>query len=184
MLRFLFEYYRKKMGIAERTKVVKVLLCLTGYLLYIMEKCVKFVSKNAYIQIALTNHPFCHSAWNGFALIIKNLHRFGAARSIGSIYTFFGSFMIMSANSALGYFFMTLTNVIEVKSVVPAVFVIAILSVMIAYTFLSIFSFSADAILQSYLLDEELRFQGRERPEYMQEFAEECKNRGKGGCCN
>ena len=107
----------------------------------------KFVSKNAYIQIALTNHPFCKSAWNGFALIVKHLHRFGAARSIGSIYMFFGSFMIMSANAALGYSILTLTNVIEVKSVIPAVVVIAILSVMIAYTFLSIFSFSADAIL-------------------------------------
>ena len=55
--------------------------------------------------------------------------------------------MIMSANAALGYSILTLTNVIEVKSVIPAVVVIAILSVMIAYTFLSIFSFSADAIL-------------------------------------
>ena len=53
----------------------------------------------------------------------------------------------MSANAALGYSILTLTNVIEVKSVIPAVVVIAILSVMIAYTFLSIFSFSADAIL-------------------------------------
>lgn len=49
MMRFLFEYYRKKMGIAEKTKLVKALMCLTGYLLWLMEKCVKFISKNAYI---------------------------------------------------------------------------------------------------------------------------------------
>lgn len=49
MLRFLFEYYRKKMGVAKKNPCVKVLLCLTSYLLWIMEKCVKFITKNAYI---------------------------------------------------------------------------------------------------------------------------------------
>ena len=146
ILRFLFEYYRKKMGVAEKNKVVKVLLCLTGYLLWIMEKCVKFISKNAYIQIALTNHHFCKSAWNGFALIVKHAHRFGAAKSVGTIYMFFGGFMIMSANSSLGYAFLTLTPYIETESPIPVVVVIAIISLMIAYTFLSIFSVSIDAI--------------------------------------
>jgi len=49
MIRFLFEYYRKKIGVAEKTPVVKALLCLTSYLLWLMDKCVKFISKNAYI---------------------------------------------------------------------------------------------------------------------------------------
>ena len=158
MLRFLFEYYRKKIGVAEKTQVVKVLICLTGYLLYIMEKCVKFISKNAYIQIALTNNHFCKSAWNGFALIVKNAHRFGAASTVGTIYMFLGGLMIMSANASLGYAFLTLTQYVAVESPIPIVVVIAIISLMIAYTFLSIFSFSSDAILQSFLLDEELRF--------------------------
>jgi hypothetical protein len=48
--------------------------------------------------------------------------------------------------------------------------------------FLSIFSFSSDAIFMSFLLDEELRFAGNDRPQAMQEFAEEMKRRGRGGC--
>ena len=54
MMRFLFEYYRKKIGVAEKTKFVKAMICATRYLLWLMEKCVKFISKNAYIQVALT----------------------------------------------------------------------------------------------------------------------------------
>ena len=38
------------------------------------------------------------------------------------------------------------------------IIVVCIISGTISYTFLSIFSFSSDAILQSFLLDEELRF--------------------------
>ena len=49
MLRFLFEYYRRKLGVAKKNPVVKCLLCYTGYLLWLMEKCIKFITKNAYI---------------------------------------------------------------------------------------------------------------------------------------
>ena len=48
--------------------------------------------------------------------------------------------------------------------------------------FLSIFSFSSDAIFMSFLMDEEMRFEGNARPEAMQEFATEMKRRGRGGC--
>jgi hypothetical protein len=164
---------------------VKALLCLTGYLLWMMDKCVKYISKNAYIQVALTNNHFFKSAWHGFALIIKNVHRFGAANSIGNIYMVFGCLMIMAANGLVGYLFLTQFTYVDVASPIPPVVVICILSGTIGYTFLSIFSFSSDAILQSFLLDEELRFSGQDRPEYMQEFAEELKKRKEccGGCC-
>jgi len=58
-IRLVFEYYRKKMGTLEKTiPWVKVVTCLTGYCLWCLEKCVKYISKNAYIQIALTNESF------------------------------------------------------------------------------------------------------------------------------
>merc|ERR1712226_1034602 len=186
MMRFLFEYYRKKIGAAEKTKLVKVLLCITGYLLWLMEKCVKFISKNAYIQVALQNTHFFKSAWNAFALVIKNAHRFGAAASIGNIFMVSGMLMIMCVNGLLGYLFLTQFTFVTVQSPIPPVAAICVISGLIGYTFISIFSFTSDAILQSFLLDEELRFSGQNRPEYIAEFAEELKKRGSGccdGCC-
>jgi hypothetical protein len=107
MMRFLFEYYRKKIGVAEKTKLVKALICATRYLLFLMEKCVKYISKNAYIQVALTQNHFFKSAWNAFALVIKNIHRFGAAGTIGPIYMVFGGLVIATANGSLAYLFLT-----------------------------------------------------------------------------
>ena len=72
----------------------------------------------------------------------------------------FGCAMIMACNGLCGYLFLTNLSFIEVGSPIPPVVVIAIISGTISYTFLSIFSFSSDAILQSFLLDEELRFSG------------------------
>lgn len=50
-IRFIFEYYRQ-FALKNKLKdnrVIKALLCVTSYLLYCLEKCVKFISKNAYI---------------------------------------------------------------------------------------------------------------------------------------
>jgi len=147
-----------------------------------MENCVKYITKNAYIQIALTNNSFFKSAWNAFTLLLKHAHRFGLGNSIGFVYMLFGCMAIASLNSFFAYLFFTNYIGLDITEPVAPTIVVAVISVVIGYGFLSIFSFSSDAIFQSFLLDEELRFAGNDRPEYMKEFAEELKNRGK-GCC-
>jgi choline transporter-like protein 2/4/5 len=50
MIRFLFEYYRKNIETwAGKNPVAKAILCITKYCLVCLEKCVKFLTKNAYI---------------------------------------------------------------------------------------------------------------------------------------
>jgi hypothetical protein len=50
MIRLAFEYYRKKMAVVENSNAfIKFLACATGYCLWCLEKCVKYISKNAYI---------------------------------------------------------------------------------------------------------------------------------------
>jgi hypothetical protein len=100
-IRIIFEYYRKKIQAANKNNpVVKCLLCCTGYCLACLERCVKFISKNAYIQVALTSKNFCRSAWNAFILIIKNIFRFGAVHSVGAIFMFLGRIFIIAATAA------------------------------------------------------------------------------------
>jgi hypothetical protein len=48
--------------------------------------------------------------------------------------------------------------------------------------FLSIFSFASDALLQAFLLDEELRFAGKSRPVEFAEFEADFKKRQE-SCC-
>lgn len=58
-----------------------------------------------------------------------------------------------------------------------------VIAIMIAYQFMSIFSFSMDAIMQSFLLDEEMR-RGIDasRPDDIQDFKEQLEARG--GMCS
>ena len=148
------------------------MLCYTAYLLWILEKCVKFITKNAYIQVALANTFFCKAAWNAFALILLNVARFGWLNTIGSILNWFGVCLVAGVNGFGAY--IALTKLDEFKETVtqpliPAVIVL-LMSFIIVKAFLSIFSYSLDAILQAFLLDEQLGFGGSSRPDDMAKF--------------
>jgi len=174
IIRFLFEYYRKKIQAAAPNPVVKCLLCYTSYLLWALEKCIKYITKNAYIQVALTNDPFCLAAWNAFALIIKNVATFGWLNTIGFVLNWFGVCGISCLNGFGAYIVLTRLDYYKTTITQPFVvtIVIGLMTFMVAKSFLSIFSFSMDAILQSFLLDEALGFAGHARPKSMEDFKE------------
>jgi len=171
-IRVVFEYYRRKIQAATKNKLVKCLLCYTGYLLWALEKCIKFITKNAYIQVALSNTFFCKAAWNAFALILKNVHRFGWLNTIGFVLNWFG----VSGCSFLNGFgaYIAITKIDEYKNTItqplaPTI-VIVLMSFLLIQSFLAIFSYSLDAILQAFLLDESLGFAGQARPDYIAKF--------------
>ena len=57
-IRIIFEYYKAQLDKAKENKVVKILLCLTSYLLDCLERFIKFISKNAYIQVSVSYFLF------------------------------------------------------------------------------------------------------------------------------
>ena len=86
---------------------MKFLLCYTSYLLACLERCIKFITKNAYIQVALASKNFCRSAWNAFILVIKNAFRFGAVHSVGGIFMILGRLFIICLTVLICYLQMT-----------------------------------------------------------------------------
>ena len=115
--------------------------------------------------------------------MVKNVHRFGFTNAIGTAFIVFGVLLVTSGVSACAYLVMTYAkDMFAITSPIPTVIVVAVLSVAISYVFMSIFSFSSDAILQSFLLDEELRFAGGSRPASMDKFADSLQRKGKNVC--
>jgi hypothetical protein len=142
-IRLVFEYYRKKMSaVAQTVPLVKILLCLTGYLLWMLENCIKYVSKNAYIQIALTSKSFCPAAVDSFCLILKNAHRFGFANTIGFIYMLFGCTFITATTCFGTYIFLTNYPQLVLTSPIPTVVVVGVIACAVGFQFMSIFSYS------------------------------------------
>lgn len=149
-IRIIFEYYRSKIEAANKNNpVVKFLLCCTSYLLACLDRCVKFITKNAYIQIALTSKNFCRSAWNAFILIVKNMFRFGAVSSVGGIFMFLGRIFIVCLTVAVCYLQMTQWPQVKANTSSPyfPCIIAGIIGFLIGAIFMSIFSFAADTIL-------------------------------------
>lgn len=52
-IRIIFEYYKKQIEKANKENpAIKAILCLTSYLLDCLERFIKFITKNAYIQVS------------------------------------------------------------------------------------------------------------------------------------
>jgi choline transporter-like protein 2/4/5 len=104
MIRIIFEYFRKKvLGNASTNPMVKCMIWCTRYCLDCLERCVKFITKNAYIQLALISKSFCYSAWRAFLIILQNAGRFSVTSTIGAIFNFLGKAIIVICSSLIGY---------------------------------------------------------------------------------
>jgi hypothetical protein len=156
MIRIVFEYLAHKyesMAGKDGT-LYKVVTCFMRCVLWCLDQYVKFITKNAFIQIALHNKNFCPSALASFLLIVRFAGRFGSAAIIGWIIMMLGKGTIMGLS---GYI-----TVVIIKSAYPDVqqpFLPAFFVVVVAYVigslFLSIFSFSCTAILHCFIMAED-----------------------------
>merc|ERR1711937_536755 len=75
-------------------KIVKVVLCLIQSCLWCMEKCMKFINRDAYILIAIHGISFCTAAKRAFFLILRNILRIGSVALLSTIFLFLGKMFI------------------------------------------------------------------------------------------
>lgn len=68
-----------------------------------VDRFIKFITKNAYIQVALTSDSFCTAAMNAFCLILKYAGEFGFTASVGGIFMFLGKMAISASVTFSGF---------------------------------------------------------------------------------
>ena len=134
--------------------IISCLQCCVGC----CAKCMEYVNRHAFIQIALKGDSFCTAAWEGFGLIVRNLGRFTVLTAIGTIFTVIGTIFISVVSGVIGYFVITKVSYFsdELNSCVLPVVVFIIIGLILGLVTMSIFGTSGDALMHSFLLDEEL----------------------------
>ena len=80
--------------------ILKCLACC----LKCMERFIKFLNKNAYIQCAITSNNFCVSAKDAFFLILRNAFIFALAAGLGKAFQVMGVLFITVATSFCMYY--------------------------------------------------------------------------------
>jgi hypothetical protein len=152
-VRYILMYFERQAA-AAKNRVVVLALRVVQCCLYCFEKCLKFLNKNAYIQVALVGTNFCTSAKAAFFLIFRNLARFGAVAMLGSVIYVIGIIFITAGTSVGGYFLLKALHP-EVTPILPMV-VYVVTSYLVAKLYMNVFGLSVDTILQCFIATEEM----------------------------
>lgn len=192
-IKYILMYIAAKMKMVDKSGKNCVLRWLISCLLcYVtcFERFIKFLNKNAYIQVALHSTNFCTSAKEAFYLIVRNAGRFLTLGSIGHIFQLLGKGIISIFSTYFGYLIITHASEWKdsIHSPVFPTIVFLLISFLIAEIFMSVYGIACDAILHCFLADEEIcKRNGRgamHAPEVLKGFLDdERKKEQKGGCC-
>lgn len=156
MIRVVFEYLVKQYeSVGNKDNVIyKSVVCVIRCILYLLDQYVKFITKNAFIQCALHNTSFCPSAMNSFFLIVRHVGKFSSAAMIGWIMMMLGKGTIMGVSAYATILYIKAAFPDVSQPFIPAM-IVALFSYVVASLFLSIFSFSATAILHCFIMAED-----------------------------
>jgi len=146
--------YLEEQARAQKNRVMVIVMKIMQYCLWCIEKCIKFLNKNAYIQIALVGKNFCTSAKNAASLWARNFARFGVVATLGSIIHFLGFVFIMSASTVIGYFILQ-SMYSDVTPVIPLISYIGV-GYLVSVLYMNVFGLAVDSILHCFLATEEM----------------------------
>ena len=92
-------------------------------------------------------------------MILKNALRFGTANSIGFVFVLLGVSFIACANGLVVYVMLHYVPMYQglVSNWIGPTIIGILQGLLIGNMFMSVYSFASDTVLQSFLVDEELK---------------------------
>ena len=188
LVKFILWYMKEKVykqGF-EGNKCLKIgCKCLECYV-NCFERFIKFLDKNAYIQIALMGDNFCVAAKNAFFLILENAIRFAMLGAIGDIFKIIGKMFITAVSAYLGFLLITHFDPYqdEIESPIAPTCVFALIAYTVSGLFMSIHEMACDTIIQAFLIDERLHIDNAQfAPEPLKAFMKENKDKDHSSKC-
>ena len=137
-------------------KVARVVFFCFQCCIWCLEKCMKFINKEAYIQTAIFGHPFCTAARKGFFLVLRNLRRVAALETIGGAIFFITKLMIAATCALVCYIWLGQAFTEETHSIVYPTLLVGLLAYNLGDIFVDVVDMVADTLLICFIADEEI----------------------------
>jgi choline transporter-like protein 2/4/5 len=149
-------YMQKNVSEKFRSKPwVKIIFCCINCCLWCLECCMKFISKNAYIQTAIYGTPFWASAKGAFSLIASNIMRIGAIMVTSGGALFIGKIFVTALATICTYFFLGSSALQKnLYDPVGPLVLTALIAWMTATMFMDVLNMAIDTIFQCFISDE------------------------------
>lgn len=161
-IRYVLAYFEKQANSQKNRVMACVLKCMQCFM-WCFEKMIRFLNKNAYIQIALLGNGFCTSAKTAFFLILRNAARFGTLATLSGVIHCIGVGCIMSATLVGGYFLSREMHP-DIEPFIPMICYGSV-GMIIARLNMNVFGMAVDTSLQCFLAVEEMGVGGEFVPE-------------------
>lgn len=150
-------YYVEKQFNRVENKVVKMLFKILACYMWCLEKCMKFISRNAYIMVAMRGRSFCKGCRESFGLIFANMARIAVVNGISMLIL-----TLCKLTIAIGCtvaFFMALEpvkDILGLHSTAAPTVVTLMLSLFVANSFMNVYAMGIDTILLCVCVDEKV----------------------------
>lgn len=148
--------YLQKKAKKSGNKILVYILCVLQCCMWCLEKCMRFLNKNAYIQTAIYGYSFCKAARCAFFLIARNLLRIMAVSFVGDFVLFLGKVFVPLCVVFLTYCALAYAETDELAGLIPPLVFTAILSYFVTSMFVEVFGMAISTILMCYIADEEM----------------------------
>lgn len=160
-IRYIIAKLQKKAK-ETKNKIAEYILCCCQCCFWCLERCLKFINKNAYIQTAIFSTSFCKSCRASFWLIFRNAARVGAVTYVSSAVLIIGKLFISAVTTGFAYIAITEKLSDELFSVGGPVTIIFLISFWMSDFFMDVFDMAISTVLHCFIADEEM-FDGRGR---------------------
>jgi hypothetical protein len=181
LVKYYLEYLAEQQKKAKN-KLMELVFRVLAYVVWCVEKCVKFLNKNAYIQIAILGKKFCWAAKDAFWLIFRNAARIAVCTMIAPFVRKFGVLFIMVFTTYTGYQLVTTVFKDELSTPYGACFIYLIIGNVVGRLVMNVFGMAVDTSLQCFIADEELNgMVGEHTPPQLKQFLAENKDALKTG---
>ncbi|XP_033761277.1 choline transporter-like protein 2 [Pecten maximus] len=173
MIRVVLEYLDHKLNKSENIVAKFIVKCLKCCF-WCLEKCLKFLTKNAYIQMAIHGKNFCFSAKDAFFAIMRNILRVAVVDKVADFVLFVGKLVIIGATEALAFYTFNyladdlLTGYVTTSNTYIATYlIILICGYIVATVFFDVFSMALSTLFMCFLEDIEMNDGSVGKPYFM-----------------
>ncbi|XP_054713879.1 choline transporter-like protein 2 [Uloborus diversus] len=171
MIRVMLEYVDQKCKKYDN-QFTKVILWCMKCCFWCLEKFLRFISKNAYIMIAVYGKNFCVSAKRAFMLLMRNVVRVVVLDKITDFLLFIGKLVVVAFTATISFYLFATEQKIYKGipslnfNLLPPIF-ITLGSYLIASAFFNVYGMAVDTLFLCFLEDCERNDGSPEKPYYM-----------------
>uniref|UniRef100_A0A914XSY3 Choline transporter-like protein n=1 Tax=Plectus sambesii TaxID=2011161 RepID=A0A914XSY3_9BILA len=171
-IRALLDYLDKKLSAAQNKVAKFIMLCLKCCF-WCLEKFLRFLTRNAYIMIAIYGKNFCTSASDSFMLLARNIVRVVVLDKVTDFLLFLGKFGITIGMGILSFYYFSgkwiihgfLTISLNYYFVPVAIVIIG--TYFICDAFFDVYEMAVDTTFLCFLEDSERNDGSPEKPYFM-----------------